>query len=78
MPNMLEGYRTQSLYEASFLLVRGFRLAGREQTGRKVTIIFEPDTKIDGAVMEFYNGGHTINGEKTFEFLHRHLKWPGR
>ncbi len=28
--------------------------------------------------IEFYNGGHTINGEKSFEFLHRHLKWPAR
>jgi len=26
--------------------------------------------------IEYFNGGHTINGEGTFEFLHRHLKWP--
>ena len=30
----------------------------------------------DKTEIEFFNGGHTINGEKTFEFLHKHLKWP--
>jgi dienelactone hydrolase len=25
--------------------------------------------------IEFFNGGHTINGQGTFEFLHRHLHW---
>jgi len=28
--------------------------------------------------IEYFNGGHTINGEGTFEFLHRHLNWPKR
>ena len=26
--------------------------------------------------IEFFNGPHTINGVGTFEFLHRHLRWP--
>jgi dienelactone hydrolase len=26
--------------------------------------------------IEFFNGGHTINGKGTFAFLHKHLKWP--
>jgi dienelactone hydrolase len=26
--------------------------------------------------IEVFNGGHTINGKATFDFLHRHLKWP--
>ena len=26
--------------------------------------------------IEFFNGGHQINGQGTFEFLHRHLDWP--
>jgi hypothetical protein len=26
--------------------------------------------------IEFFNGGHTINGEGTFRFLHKHLNWP--
>ena len=30
----------------------------------------------DRAQIEFFNGGHTIHGEGTFEFLHKHLDWP--
>jgi len=26
--------------------------------------------------IEFYQGGHSINAERTFEFLHKHLNWP--
>jgi hypothetical protein len=25
--------------------------------------------------IEYFNGGHTINGEGTFAFLHKHLNW---
>ena len=30
----------------------------------------------DRTEIEFFQGGHSINGEGTFEFLHKHLKWP--
>ena len=30
----------------------------------------------DRTRIEFFNGPHTINGQGTYEFLHRHLKWP--
>lgn len=30
----------------------------------------------DRTEIEFFNGPHTIHGVGTFEFLHRHLKWP--
>lgn len=30
----------------------------------------------DRTEIEFFQGGHSINGEGTFEFLHRHLGWP--
>jgi dienelactone hydrolase len=30
----------------------------------------------DKTAIEYFNGGHTINGEGTFEFLHKHLNWP--
>jgi dienelactone hydrolase len=26
--------------------------------------------------IEFFQGGHTMKGNQTFEFLHRHLNWP--
>jgi hypothetical protein len=32
----------------------------------------------DRTQIEFFNGGHTINGQGTFDFLHRHLDWPSR
>ena len=28
--------------------------------------------------IEFFNGPHSINGKGTYDFLHRHLKWPKR
>lgn len=28
------------------------------------------------AVIEFFDGPHTINGQGTYRFLHRHLGWP--
>jgi hypothetical protein len=28
--------------------------------------------------IEFFNGGHEIYGQGTFDFLHQHLKWPKR
>ena len=30
----------------------------------------------DRTEIEWFVGPHTINGEKTYEFLHRHLDWP--
>ncbi len=30
----------------------------------------------DRAEIEWFNGPHTINGQGTFRFLHRHLNWP--
>ncbi|MDT8301563.1 MAG: dienelactone hydrolase family protein [Sedimentisphaerales bacterium] len=30
----------------------------------------------DRTEIEFFQGGHSINGEGTFEFLHEHLDWP--
>jgi hypothetical protein len=26
--------------------------------------------------IEFFDGPHTIHGEGTFKFLHKHLNWP--
>lgn len=32
----------------------------------------------DRTEIEFFQGGHSINGEGTFEFLAKHLKWPAQ
>lgn len=30
----------------------------------------------DRTAIEFFSGGHEINGQGTFAFLHKHLNWP--
>ena len=30
----------------------------------------------DQTEIEWFNGPHTINGQATYRFLHRHLNWP--
>jgi hypothetical protein len=30
----------------------------------------------DQTAIGFFNGGHTINGVGTFDFLNKHLTWP--
>ena len=30
----------------------------------------------DRTEIEYFNGPHEINGQRTFEFLHKHLSWP--
>ena len=30
----------------------------------------------DRTEIEFFHGGHSINGQGTFDFLHKHLRWP--
>jgi hypothetical protein len=30
----------------------------------------------DRTEIEFFDGGHVINGHGTFTFLHKHLNWP--
>jgi len=30
----------------------------------------------DRTEIEFFQGGHSINGEGTFDFLRKHLNWP--
>ena len=32
----------------------------------------------DRTEIEYFNGPHEINGQRTYEFLHKHLAWPKR
>lgn len=54
---MVDTYGTQSLYEAAYLMARGFNLAGKESSGNKVTVFLKKTPEIDDEVMKFYNGG---------------------
>ena len=42
----------------------------------KVRWVYDNLGLADRTAVEFFNGGHTIHGEGTFDFLHRHLNWP--
>lgn len=43
----------------------------------KVFYLYSHKLKIpDKCEMEVFDGPHTINGKRTFEFLHKHLNWP--
>ncbi len=44
----------------------------------KVRRIFAYLGIADRTEIEFFNGPHTINGQATYRFLHRHLDWPER
>ncbi|MBI3861936.1 MAG: dienelactone hydrolase family protein, partial [Planctomycetia bacterium] len=43
----------------------------------KVNFLYSHRLKIgDRCEMEVFDGPHTINGKGTYDFLHKHLKWP--
>ena len=66
-------YSTQSLYEASFLLAKGFKLVSRDSAGRKTTLHFDNSPELQKAVVDFYNGGASVRA-KAFVDTYRSLK----
>lgn len=43
----------------------------------KVNFLYSHRLKIgDRCELEVFDGPHTINGKKTYDFLHKHLNWP--
>jgi dienelactone hydrolase len=42
----------------------------------KVRRLYDQLGIADRTAIEFFDGGHTINGVGTFQFLHQHLNWP--
>jgi hypothetical protein len=44
----------------------------------KVRRLYTQFDLADKTEIEYFNGGHTIRGEGTFKFLHKHLNWPER
>ncbi len=44
----------------------------------KVRFLYDQLEIPDRTRIEHFNGGHVINGEGAFDFLHEHLKWPKR
>ena len=42
----------------------------------KVRFLYAQLGLADRTEIEFFQGGHSINGQGTFAFLHKHLSWP--
>lgn len=42
----------------------------------KVRWLYAQFGMADQVEIEFFQGGHSINGEASFDFLHQHLDWP--
>lgn len=42
----------------------------------KVRYFFDQFNLGDKTEIEFFNGGHSMRGDGTFKFLHKHLNWP--
>lgn len=64
-----------------FMVERGHHdRVGRDQwvahEYAKVRWLYAQLGMVDRTEIEFFQGGHSINGEGTFDFLHKHLKWP--
>jgi hypothetical protein len=55
-------------------------LVGRDQwvahEYAKVRFLYAQLGLADRTEIEFFQGGHSINGEGTFAFLHKQLNWP--
>ncbi|HUQ67710.1 MAG TPA: dienelactone hydrolase family protein [Flavitalea sp.] len=42
----------------------------------KIRFFYDQFNQGDNAEIEYFNGGHSMRGEGTFKFLHKHLNWP--
>ena len=64
-----------------FMVERGhLDLVGRDQWVAheygKVQFLYAQLGLADRTEIEYFQGGHSINAEGTFAFLHKHLRWP--
>jgi len=64
-----------------FMVERGhLDLVGRDawvaHEYAKVRFLYAQLGLADRTEIEFFQGGHSINGQGTFAFLHKHLHWP--
>ncbi len=65
-------YRTENLYEASFLACRGFQFSGKEYSGSKASLIYQNSEQLQKSVIDFYAGG--LVSAKEFCDWYRNLK----
>jgi dienelactone hydrolase len=69
------------IFPRPFMVERGhLDLVGRDQwvahEYAKVRFLYAQLGLADRTEIEFFQGGHSINGQGTFLFLRKHLRWP--
>jgi len=69
------------IFPRPFMVERGhLDLVGRDQWVAheygKVRFLYAQLGLVDRTEIEFFQGAHSINGQGTFAFLHKHLRWP--
>ena len=69
------------IFPRPFMVERGhLDLVGRDQwvahEYAKVRFLYAQLGMADRTDIEFFQGGHSIYGQGTFAFLHKHLRWP--
>ena len=74
---------TYLMFPRPFMVERGHHDGvGRDQwvahEFAKVRWLYAQFGMSDRVAIEFFQGGHSINGEGTFDFLHKHLNWPAQ
>ena len=62
-------YRTASLFESSFLRLKGFRVVGKEFAGSKAFLLFDTSPTLEQTVQEFYNGSEAQQLFQTYQSL---------
>jgi hypothetical protein len=72
---------TYLIFPRPFMVERGhLDLVGRDQWVAheygKVQFLYAQLGLADRTEIEYFQGGHSINGQGTFAFLHKHLRWP--
>jgi hypothetical protein len=78
---VFDGVSAEGLLVRSFMVERGhLDLVGRDQwvahEYAKVRFLYAQLGLADRTEIEFFQGAHSINGQGTFAFLHKHLRWP--
>ena len=72
---------TYLMFPRPFMVERGHHDGvGRDQwvahEFAKVRFLYAQFGMSDRVDIEFFQGGHSINGRGTFDFLQKHLNWP--
>ena len=71
------------IFPRPFMVERGhLDLVGRDQwvahEYAKVRFLYTQLGLADRTEIEFFQGAHSISGQGTLSFLHKHLRWPAR